>query len=164
MTTTVARTKPYSAEEYLALEVEAEFRHEFRNGEIVEMAGGTPEHNEISRMFVFLLTAALRKQPYSIFVTDQRLWLPEVNRYTYLDVMITPRPPLLQPSRKDTVMNPILIAETLSDSTEAYDRGDKFTYDRTLESFQEYVLIEQSCPYVEHYVKQGDHEWLFRRL
>ncbi|MEM8505822.1 MAG: Uma2 family endonuclease [Cyanobacteria bacterium P01_D01_bin.1] len=162
MTATVPTIKTYTAEEYLTLEVESEVRHEFRNGEIIEMAGGTPEHNEISRMLVFLLTAALRKQSYSIFVTDQRLWLPEVNRYTYPDVMITPRPPALQPNRKDTVMNPILIAEVLSSSTEAYDRGDKFTYYRTIESFQEYVLIEQSRPQVEHYVKQANNEWLFR--
>lgn len=165
MTAAVSITKPsnlYSAEEYLSLEVASEVRSEFRNGEVVEMAGGTPEHNEISRMFVFLLTAALRKQPYSIFITDQRLWLPEVNRYTYPDVMVTPRPPELQPNRKDTVVNPILIAETLSSSTEAYDRGDKFTYYRTIESFQEYVLIEQHRPQVEHYIKQGDNEWLFK--
>ncbi len=162
MTAAASITKPYTAEEYLALEVESEVRSEFRDGEIVEMAGGTPEHNEISRMLVFLLTAALRKQPYSIFVIDQRLWLPDVNRYTYPDVMVTPRPPELQPNRKDTVMSPILIAETLSSSTEAYDRGDKFTYYRTIESFQEYVLIEQYRPHVEHYVKQGDNEWLFK--
>ncbi len=162
MTATVPVTQSHTAEEYLALEVEAEFRHEFRNGEIVEMSGGTPTHNEITATFIFLLKSALRKQPYSIFVTDQRLWLPEVNRYTYPDVMITPRPPLLQPGRQDTVMNPILIAETLSDSTEAYDRGDKFTYYRTIESFQEYVLIEQHRPHVAHYVRQRDNEWLFR--
>jgi Uma2 family endonuclease len=162
MTAAASITKSYTAEEYLALEVESDVRSEFRNGEIVEMTGGTPAHNEISRMFVFLLTAALRKQPYSIFVTDQRLWLPEVNLYTYPDVMVTPRPPELKSNRNDTVMNPILIAEMLSNSTEAYDRGDKFTHYRTVESFQEYVLVEQYRPHVEHYVKQGDNEWLFK--
>ncbi|MGB3291509.1 MAG: Uma2 family endonuclease [Phormidesmis sp.] len=159
---TPVKTKSYTADEYLALEAHAKVRSEFCNGEIVEMAGGTPAHNEISRMFVFLLTAALRKQPYSIFMTDQRLWLPKVNLYTYPDVMIAPRPPELQPGCRDSVVNPILLAETLSDSTEAYDRGDKFTHYRTIESFQEYVLIEQNRPHVEHFVKQGDNEWLFR--
>ncbi|MGB3291715.1 MAG: Uma2 family endonuclease [Phormidesmis sp.] len=162
MTVAASITKLYTAEEYLALEVESEIRSEFRNGEIVEMTGGTPAHNEITATFIFLLKSALRKQPYSIFVTDQRLWLPEANRYTYPDVMVTPRPAELQPNRQDTVMNPILIAETLSSSTEAYDRGDKFTYYRTVEAFQEYVLIEQYRPHVEHYVKQGENEWLFR--
>jgi len=161
MTAAVSATRLYTAEEYLALEVASDVRSEFRDGEIVKMTGGTPAHNEISRMFVFLLTAALRKQPYSIFVTDQRLWIPQVNLYTYPDVMITPRPPELKRDRKDTVMNPILLAEMLSSSTEAYDRGDKFTHYRTIESFQEYVLVEQYRPHVEHYVKQGDNEWLF---
>lgn len=162
MTALASTVKRYSAEEYLTLEVESDSRSEFRDGEIVEMTGGTPAHNEITATFLFLLKSALRKQPYSIFVTDQRLWLPDANRYTYPDIMITPRPPALQPNRKDTVMNPILIAETLSDSTEAYDRGDKFAYYRTLESFQEYVLIEQYRPHVEHYTKQGDNAWLFK--
>jgi Uma2 family endonuclease len=162
MTAAASITKPYTAEEYLALEVECDVRSEFRNGEIVEMTGGTPAHNEITATFIFLLKSALRKQPYSIFVTDQRLWLPEVNLYTYPDVMVTPRPPELNPDRNDTVMNPILIAEMLSNSTEAYDRGDKFTHYRTVESFQEYVLVEQYRPHVQHYVKQGDNEWLFK--
>ncbi|MEL7068499.1 MAG: Uma2 family endonuclease [Cyanobacteria bacterium J06581_3] len=162
MTAAAIQPKSYTADQYLALEVESEVRHEFRDGEIIEMAGGTPEHNEISRMFVFLLTAALRKQPYSIFMADQRLWIPQVSLYTYPDVMIAPRPPELKPDRRDTVTNPILLAETLSESTEAYDREDTFSHYRTIESFQEYVLIEQYRPHVEHYVKQGDNEWLFR--
>jgi Uma2 family endonuclease len=160
---TIATTKPelYTAEDYLALEVESAVRSEFRNGEIVAMTGGTPAHNEIIRMFVFLLTAALRKQPYSIFVTDQRLWIPKATLYTYPDVMVTPRPPDLKPGRKDTVMNPILIGEALSNATEGYDRGKKFTHYRTIETFQEYVLIDQYRPHVEQYVKQSANQWLF---
>lgn len=159
--TVPSRSKVYTAEEYLALEVESDTRSEFRNGEIVPMTGGTPEHNEITGMLLFLLKAALRKQPYSIFMTDQRLQIPNSNLYTYPDLMITPRPPELYPGRKDTVMNPILIAETLSDSTAGYDRGDKFTHYRTIETFQEYVLIHQYQPRVEHYVKQAENKWLF---
>ncbi|MBD2330044.1 Uma2 family endonuclease [Alkalinema sp. FACHB-956] len=154
-------TKRYTAEEYLALEVESTSRNEFRNGEIIEMTGGTPAHNEIVRMFVFLLTGALRKQPYSIFMTDQRLWIPGVNLYTYPDIMVTPRPVELKPDRRDTVMNPILIAEVLSDSTAGYDRGDKFSHYRSIDTFQEYVLVNQDRPHVEHYVKQAENQWLF---
>ncbi|MEO1295241.1 MAG: Uma2 family endonuclease [Cyanobacteria bacterium J06636_16] len=161
MTIAAPKPKTYTAEEYLALEVNSEVRSEFRDGAIVEMTGGTPEHNEITGTLIFLLKAALRKKPSSIFVTNQRLWIPEANRYTYPDVMVTPRPPDLKPGRKDTVMNPIFIAETLSDSTEGYDRGDKFACYRTLETFQEYVLIDQYRPHVEHYVKQTAHQWLF---
>ncbi|PZO56056.1 MAG: hypothetical protein DCF15_09555 [Phormidesmis priestleyi] len=154
-------TKPCTAEEYLVLEVASSDRNEYHNGAIVPMTGGTPAHNEISGSFFFLLKAALRKQPYSIFMTDQRLWLPETNVYTYPDVMVTSRPPEMKPNRKDTVMNVMLIAETLSDSTEAYDRGDKFAHYRTMDTFQEYVLIHQQRPCVEHYVRQAKNQWLF---
>ena len=161
MTVAALQSKTYTAEEYLALEVESDARNEFRNGEIVQMTGGTPEHNQIIRMFIFLLTAALRKQPYSIFFTDQRLWIPDANLYTYPDVMVTNRPPELKPGRKDTVINPILIGETLSESTQGYDRGQKFAHYRTIETFQEYLLIDQYSPRVEHYVKQASKQWLF---
>lgn len=161
--------KIYTAEEYLALEVESPTRHEYRNGEIVEMTGGTPTHNELIRSLVFLLSLALRGQPYQIFVAEQRLWIPALseipargrNLYTYPDVMVVPRPVELQAGRKDTVMNPILIAEVLSDSTKAYDRDEKFAAYRTIASFQEYLLIDQSRFQVEQYVKQSANQWLF---
>ncbi|MEM6253271.1 MAG: Uma2 family endonuclease [Cyanobacteria bacterium P01_D01_bin.156] len=161
--TVATTTKTYTAEEYLALEIEADTRNEFQNGKIVEMTGGTPEHNEITGMFIFLLKASLRKQPYSIFVTDQRLWIPAVKLYTYPDVMVVPKPLELQPGRKDTVMNPVLIAKTLSKSTQNYDRGDKFEAYRTMESFEEYVLIDQYQPQVDHYAKQSADQWLLTK-
>lgn len=154
-------TKPCTSDEYLALEVQSDIRHEYRNGEIVPMTGGTPAHNRLSSALNALLWIGLRNKPYSVFVTDQRLWLPEVNLYTYPDVMVLANPIELKPDRKDTVMNAILIAEMLSDSTAAYDRGDKFAHYRTMETFQEYVLIHQDRPWVEHYVKQSGNQWLF---
>ncbi len=160
MTTTPLPSKTDTAEVYLALEIESEVRHEYRNGEIVPMTGGTPSHNEISSIFNALLRVALKSQPYSIFVANQRLWIPAVNLYTYPDVMVTPRPADLQPGRKDTVMNPMLIAEVLSDSTQGYDRGDKFAAYRTISTFQEYLLIDQYRYHVEHYQKQAENQWL----
>jgi Uma2 family endonuclease len=79
--------RTYTSEEYLALEVEAETRSEDRNGEIVLMTGGTPEHNDISASLVAYLKVALRGKPYHVFVTAQRLWIPSKNLYTYPDVM-----------------------------------------------------------------------------
>ena len=160
MAIAISPPKNYTAAEYLALEVESAVRSEFRNGDIVEMTGGTPEHNEITRMLIVLLSVALRRQPYGIFMTDQRLWIRDANLYTYPDVMVTPRPPELQPERTDTVMNPILIAETLSKSTQSYDRGDKFAAYRTIGTLQDYVLIDQYRPQVEHYAKQAENQWL----
>ncbi|NEO87333.1 MAG: Uma2 family endonuclease [Spirulina sp. SIO3F2] len=161
MIATATQPQTYTAQDYLALEVESEIRNEYCNGEIVPMTGGTPDHNEINANLVFLLKMALRKQPYSIFVTDQRLWIPEANIYTYPDIMVTPRPVALKPDRKDTVMNPILLAEVLSNSTEQYDRAKKFAAYRTIASFQEYLLIAQDKPQVEQYVKQAEKQWLF---
>jgi Uma2 family endonuclease len=160
---TIAATQPKqcTAADYLAAEVQSNTRNEYRNGEIIPMTGGTPAHNELVAMLIFLLKSALRKQPYSIFVTDQWLWIPDRNIYTYPDIMVTPRPAELMPNRKDTVMNPIVLVEVLSASTEGYDRGEKFAAYRTIPTVQEYVLIAQDQPRVEQYVKQSESEWLF---
>ncbi|NJL82093.1 MAG: Uma2 family endonuclease [Chloroflexaceae bacterium] len=158
---TAAEPQTFTAQEYLAQEVHSHLRHEYRNSKIIPMTGGTPAHNEITATLIFLLKLALREQPYSIFVSDQRLWIPERNQYTYPDIMVTPRPIALQPGRKDTVTSPILIAEVLSQSTRAYDRDQKFAAYRRIASFREYLLIEQDQPKVEQYVKQAEHQWLF---
>ncbi|MEM1251367.1 MAG: Uma2 family endonuclease [Cyanobacteria bacterium P01_H01_bin.21] len=160
MTIATSKPKTYTAEEYLALEVESELRHEYDAGEIVEMTGGTPAHNKLSSALNALLWFGLRRKPFTVFVTDQRLWVPEVDLYTYPDVMIIADPPELKPGRKDTVVNPILIAETLSRSTQNYDRGNKFVHYRTIKTFEEYVLIDQYRPFVEHHTKQSEHQWL----
>ncbi len=157
----VAEAKTYTADEYLALEIEAETRNEYRSGEILPMTGGTPTHNKINSNMNALLWFGLKGKPYDLFITDQRLAIPERNIYTYPDVMVIPRPIALLPGRKDTVTNPLFIAEVLSDSTKAYDRGEKFAAYRTIASFQEYLLIDQTQHHVEQYTKQGEHQWLF---
>ncbi len=153
--------KTYTAEEYLALEVESDIRNEFRGGEIVPMTGEMPTHNEITGTLLHLIKGALWKKPYKIYMTDQRLQVPNTNLYTYPDLMVVAEPVKLQPSRKDTITNPCLIAETLSDSTETYDRGEKFAQYRTIKTFREYLLISQYQPRVEHYIKQSENQWLF---
>ena len=160
MTIAAPREKIYTPEEYLALEIESEVRSEFRDGEIVEITGGTPEHNKIVSAFNALLWFSLRGKPLSLFVTDQRLWIPAKNLHTYPDVMVIADPLALQAGRTDTVMNPALIAEVLSDSTKAYDRGDKFAAYRTISTFTEYLLVDQYQPRVEQYVRQAENQWL----
>ncbi|MGB3616438.1 MAG: Uma2 family endonuclease [Elainellaceae cyanobacterium] len=160
MTATPSPTQPYTAEAYLAQEVTADTRSEFRNGEIIPMTGGTPEHNKIITALNALLWFSLRREPYSLFMTDQRLWIPAVDIYTYPDAMVIADPVELKPGRKDTVINAILIAEVLSDSTQAYDRGGKFQAYRTMPSFQEYLLIDPNQPHIEQYVKQAENQWL----
>jgi Uma2 family endonuclease len=154
-------SKPLTPDQYLALEVESDTRHEYRHGDIVPMTGGTPEHNKIISALNALLWFALREKPYSLFIADQRLWIPGVEFYTYPDGMVIVDPVALKPGRSDTVTNPLLLVEVLSDSTEKYDRGDKFEAYRTLPSLQEYLLIDQHRPHLEQYVRQSDRQWLF---
>jgi len=153
--------KTYTPEEYLELEIASTTRNEYRNGEITPMAGGTPNHNELIRAFTVILSLQLRNQPYQIFLADQRLWIPDRKIHTYPDVMVVSRPIVLQEGRKDTVTQPIFIAEILSNSTQNNDRGEKFADYRTIPSFQEYLLVEQTKPHVEQYIKQGTNQWLF---
>jgi len=151
----------YTPEEYFELELASETRSEYRNGEIIPMTGGTPNHNEIAINLASLLKVALRGQSYRIFATDQRLWIPTVNLHTYPDVMVVEKPMQLQAGRKDTVINPCFIAEVLSKSTRNYDRSEKFVSYRTIETLREYLLIDQYNFHVEHYIKTSDRQWLF---
>lgn len=151
----------YTAEEYLELELAAETRSEYRNGEIIPMTGGTPNHNDISGNLYILLKSALKGKDYRIFYADQRLRIPAVNLYTYPDVVVVPKPLELQTGRRDTVVNPCFIAEVLSKSTQNYDRSEKFAAYRTIPTFQEYLLIDQHRVHVEHHVKTAVNQWLF---
>jgi len=158
--TQAIKQQTYTIEEYLNLELASEARSEYRNGEIIPMTGGTPDHNDIAGNLYVLLKLALRGKNYRTFYTDQRLWIPERNLYTYPDVMVVDKPLQLQIGRTDTVVNPCFIAEVLSKSTQDYDRGEKFVAYRTIESFKEYLLIDQYSIHVEHYVKTAAHQWL----
>lgn len=153
--------KSYTPDEYLDFEVNSDTRHEYINGEIIPMTGGTPEHNEIASILNAALRMSLKGQPYSIFVADQRLWIPDRQLYTYPDVMVVPRPIQRQQGRADTITNPVMIAEVLSKSTKNYDRDEKFAAYRTIPTFQEYLLVDQYIPHVEQYVKTDAHQWIF---
>jgi len=152
----------YSPEEYLELEVASGDRHEYINGQIILMTGGLPNHNQIAGNLYATLNFALRRKSYQAFMTDQRLWIPQRRIYTYPDVMAVASPLELQEGRKDTLTNPILIAEVLSKSTQSYDRGGKFAAYRTIPSVQEYILIDQHSVQVNQYIKKESNEWVFR--
>jgi Uma2 family endonuclease len=150
----------YTPQEYLEFEVTSEERHEYVNGKIRLMTGGTPDHNEIASNLLLALKLLLKGKPYRIFITDQRLWIGDRNLYTYPDVMVVEKPLQLQTGRTDTVMNPCFIAEVLSKSTQDYDRGEKFSAYRTITSFREYLIVDQYRIHVEHYVKTAVNQWL----
>lgn len=151
----------FTPEHYLELEIEAEERHEYINGEIILVPGGMPNHNRIVLNFAAALNYGLKRQPYDVFVTNQRLWIPDRQIYTYPDVIVVQGELQLQEGRKDTITNPIAIAEILSKSTETYDRIGKFAAYRTIPSFQEYILIDQYSIHIEHYAKTNPSQWTF---
>ncbi len=154
----------YSPEEYLALEEKAVERSEYYNGEIFTMAGGTPEHNQISLNISSELKFALKRKGYKVYMADVKLWIPQKNSFNYPDIMVIQGKPELYTASKDVILNPLIVMEVLSDSTAAYDRGKKFEQYRSLESLQEYVLIAQDKPHIEYFRKTAPHEWLFTEI
>lgn len=151
----------YSPEEYLELEVNSKERHEYIDGQIIHITGGTPNHNQIVLNLGGALNFALKRQPYRVFVTDQRLWIPKKQIYTYPDVMVVNSPLEFVEGRRDTITNPLMIAEVLSKSTSCYDRDEKFAAYRTIPSFWEYILIDQYTMHVEQYCKTDNNKWIF---
>jgi Uma2 family endonuclease len=152
--------KTYTPAEYLELEEKAEFRSEYRDGEIVPMAGGTTRHNRISLNVASNLTFSLKGQSYEVYMSDVRLWIPPNRQYTYPDVMVIQGEPIYWENTTSTVTNPRLIVEVLSKSTGNYDRSEKFDYYRSIPTLQEYILIDQSCYHVLQYVKTSPTQWL----
>ncbi|MBE9207753.1 Uma2 family endonuclease [Nostoc sp. LEGE 06077] len=151
----------YSPEEYLELEVDSEEKHEYIDGQIILMAGGTPNHNKLAGNLYAAILYAIKRQPYEVYSSDQRLWIPNRRILTYPDVMVVKTPLEFQEGRRDTLVNPVFIAEVLSKSTKSYDRDEKFAAYRTIPSFQEYVLIDQYKMHVEQYCKTENNKWIF---
>ncbi|MBE9213281.1 Uma2 family endonuclease [Plectonema cf. radiosum LEGE 06105] len=154
----------YTPEEYLELEEQAEFKSEYRDGEIIPMTGGTTNHNQIALNLAASLKIATKKQNCRIYIADVRLWIPKYRQHTYPDVMLIEGQPVYTGNNTTTVMNPSLIAEVLSKSTQNYDQGNKFLYYRSIPEFKEYILIDQYQYHVMHYVKTANGKWLFDEI
>ncbi|MFN6472932.1 MAG: Uma2 family endonuclease [Nostoc sp. SerVER01] len=153
--------RQYSPAEYLELEVISEYRNEYIDGQIIPMAGGTPNHNQIAGNFYAALNFALKRQPYRVFVADQRLWIPKKRIHTYPGVMVVAGSLEFAEGRTDTISNPLIIAEVLSKSTRSYDIDEKFAAYRSIPSFQEYILIDQYKKHVDQYYKTDAKKWIF---
>jgi Uma2 family endonuclease len=151
-----------SPEEYLKQEEVAEFKSEYRNGEVIPMPGGTKNHHRLGRNFCSDFNNTFENGPYEAFMTDMRLWIPAYQLFTYSDVAIFQGEPLLLEGRRDTLLDPIIIVEVLSDSTELYDRTEKFQMYRSLESLKEYILISQHKIRVDQYVLESQNRWVFK--
>jgi Uma2 family endonuclease len=147
-------------EDYLAIERSADFKSEYFDGEIFAMTGASEPHNIIVINSVIALGNQLKKRPCKLYANDMRVKVDPTGLYTYPDLVVVCGKAQLEDAHLDTLLNPTLIVEVLSDSTEAYDRGRKFEHYRKLESLAEYVLISQHWPHVESYRRQPDHHWL----
>jgi Uma2 family endonuclease len=150
---------PFTAAEYLSMERNSSEKHEFAFGEIYAMGGASARHVEIVGNIVSELHNQLRQRPCRVYSTDLRLCVDADHRYTYPDVVVVCGQPRFLDEQLDTLLNPDLIVEVLSESTRNYDRGDKFQQYRGISSFREYLLVDQAKAHVERHSKQQDGTW-----
>jgi len=149
----------YTVEEYFELELASEIRYEYYQGYVLAMAGASEAHNMIAVNVSAILHTQFRGRPCRHYQSDMRVAITQANRYTYPDLTIVCGDRRFVEDRPDTLLNPTLIIEILSASTQSYDRGEKFQHYRTLESLQKYVLISQDSAHIETYLRQGE-QWL----
>ena len=147
-----------TVDQYLEIERAAETKSEFHNGRMFAMSGGTVRHSRIGVSFASALVVALKGGPCGVNSNDLRIRAGRI--HTYPDVSVVCGEPKLADNYKDTLLNPTLVVEVLSPSTEAYDRGFKFSQYRDIESLQEYILVSQAEPRIEVFRRQPSGEWL----
>jgi Uma2 family endonuclease len=147
-------------EEYLAIERRNEYKSEYVDGEMVAMTGASRRHNLININIAGEINRQLRGRQCEAYASDMRVRVPSMRAYVYPDVVIVCGEPQLEDDYLDTLLNPTVLIEVLSESTERYDRGRKFGFYRTIESLAEYVLVAQDECRVEQYAKQPDGRWL----
>ena len=170
MATPAAQTY-LTPEEYIAFERKAipdadTVRSEYINGEIIPMPGASFPHNLITMNISARLHANLQGTGCAVFANDMRISIPTAKSYFYPDVGVVCEEPRFEDDVFDSLLNPIVVVEVLSPSTEAYDRGEKFAHYRQLASLQAYVLVAQDQVLVEHYHRQ-EKQWIltdFQRL
>jgi Uma2 family endonuclease len=155
-----APISPLTEEEYLRIERTASEKSEYHDGEMFAMSGGTPNHSYIGTRACSMLDRHALPPGCRAFNSDMRIKVAGKRTYLYADGGIICSEPEI--FNEDNLLNPTLIVEVLSDSSEAYDRGKKFELYRSIPSFREYLLIAQDRRHVEHYSKQDDGSWLLR--
>jgi len=149
-------------QEYLAVERAAPFKSEFFGGEMFAMAGGSPMHSLIAANLIGELRTRLKSRPCKPFTSDLRLRIEATGLFTYPDVSVVGGPLQFAAGTDDTVVNPTLLIEVLSDSTEAYDRGEKFQHYRQLPALKEFLLVSQRLPRIEQFLRRPNEEWALR--
>ena len=158
MSTALKRITP---QEYLIRERQASIKSEFYQGEIFAMGGGSANHSLIAANFVREAGNALKDKPCIVFNSDLRVQVQSTGLYTYPDATIVCGELLFDDDHRDTLLNPTVIVEVLSDSTEKYDRGKKSNHYRQIASLKELILIAQDRSHVERFTRQPNGDWLF---
>lgn len=153
----------FTPEQYLSLERKAAHKSEYINGQIFAMAGASLEHNTITTNLVRALGNHFMDRPCRVFSSDMRVKVDPTGLYTYPDVVALCGEIRFDDEQRDTLVNPTVIIEVLSPSTEAYDRGEKFAHYRRLRSLTDYVLIAQDKLRVEQYTRQNK-QWTLTEL
>lgn len=150
-----------SREKYLASERLSETRHEFFDGDIFAMAGASKRHNQICSNLARILGNQLSGRPCNVYVSDMRVKSEALKKYSYPDLAVACEEESFEDEQEDTLLNPTLLIEVLSDSTEAYDREEKFFHYRQIASFSEYILVSQKNLRLERFLRQPDETWLY---
>ncbi len=149
----------FTPEQYLDMERAAEYKSEYQDGQIYAMAGATRRHNLIGFNIAISLGTQLRSKPCEVYTGDMRVQTDQSRQYFYPDVVVVCGEPEFRDGREDTLLNPTVIVEVLSRSTEAFDRGEKFLRYRHMESLTEYLFISQDERRIEQFTRQADGSW-----
>lgn len=154
-------SKTYSIAEYLAMEENSVEKHEYYNGKIIKMSGAKYTHNLIAANIITALNNILeeKQQEYAVLGSDMKVYIPRVLSFVYPDAVVVCEKPLFYEDRKDILLNPLLVVEVLSPSTEEYDRKGKFFDYKQIPSFKEYLLVEQNIAFVTASYKIADRTW-----
>src|SRR5262245_30176392 len=148
-------------EEYIEFDKNNEGRWEYFDGEVIDMAGASVSHNRICRNLIGIFDRKLEGRPCEAFTEGMRIKVPKALPYRYPDVVVVCGEMIIEKIQGlDMLVNPVLIIEVLSSSTEGYDHGSKFTAYQSIESFREYLLIAQDRPHITQYSRRPDGQWL----
>lgn len=158
---TITASKTFTIEEYLELEERSLTKHEYHNGKILEMAGGTTTHNQLTMTVGAEILIAIRNQEkiFQLYSSDMKIWIENLLRFVYPDAVTVADQPMYYNNRRDIITNPLLIVEVSSTGTDTYDRNGKFDLYRTLPSFQEYLIVSQEMQHVSRYFREAPDLW-----
>lgn len=156
-----AEKRHYTPEEYLEFERNSQFKHQYYKGEIFAMGGASFAHGQLISNLIKLLGIHFEGSDCQAIPNDLRVKVDKTGLYTYPDVAVVCGEPQFEDDVLDTLLNPKLLIEVLSDSTEAFDRGEKFAQYRTIKSLEEYILVSQRDYRIEVFMRRSDGQWVF---